>query len=490
MTKLVYSSETSGRGATIELDSQETCLVSVAQSWVFVKSCRGKYRRILLGLLGTTLFNQIGAPQIARTAAALNSLFPEKRIPINFRNPVLGAFANAIWHCSTAAEVTVTLNEAIARAEGQAMSDAEIVSDYATFITEATTRVDCFYDVNVLPHPKDAIIAAIGREIIREPLEARVEWLRSSTVFLWNFLDGIGPDPLPLKGGLVKSDLSQLSQGVTPSDGSELRRIITSREYKGDVERSERFTAIAVRENKQIEERIATAIHIRSKQLAGLSQAEKSMLDAHEGKFNEFLKSNRAADFIGGGNRRSADPGDPEAQLKIGNMYVGGHGVPEDYAEAARWYAKAALGGNVKAQSQLGLMYTIGLGVTQDYAEAVKWCRKAAERGDARAQGQLGDMYVKGQGVQRDYEEAARWSRSAAEQGNAEAQVSLGLMYVRGQGVPEDYVQAYKWFSLAYASGHKLSVEGRDLVAEKMTAAQIAEARMLAQEWTLKSTPR
>jgi hypothetical protein len=149
------------------------------------------------------------------------------------------------------------------------MSDAEIVSDYATFITKATTRVDCFYDVNVLPHPKDAIIAAIGREIIREPLEARVEWLRTSRAFLWNFLDSIGPDPLPLKGGLVQGDLSQLPQGVTPSDGSELRRIITSREYKEDVERSERFTAIAVRENKQIEERIATAIHIRSKQLAG-----------------------------------------------------------------------------------------------------------------------------------------------------------------------------------------------------------------------------
>ena len=38
MPKLVYSSEKLGCGATIELDSGDTCMISVAQSGVLVRS--------------------------------------------------------------------------------------------------------------------------------------------------------------------------------------------------------------------------------------------------------------------------------------------------------------------------------------------------------------------------------------------------------------------------------------------------------------------
>jgi TPR repeat protein len=48
-------------------------------------------------------------------------------------------------------------------------------------------------------------------------------------------------------------------------------------------------------------------------------------------------------------------------------------------------------------------MYFNGKGVAQDYAEAVKWFRKAAEQGDAFAQARLGAMYILGQGVPQDY---------------------------------------------------------------------------------------
>lgn len=263
MTKLIYSSETSGCGATIELDSQETCLVSVAQSWVFVKSCRGKYRRILLGLFGSVLYNEKDAFKIVMTAGALDSIFPEKRIPITFRNSVLGAFANAIWQCSTAAEVTLTLNEAIARAEKQVKSDAKIVSDYSAFMAKTATKVDCFYDVNVLPHPKEAIIAAIEREIVRSPLEEHVEWLRTGVVFLWNFQEGVGTAPLPSTG----VDVAQLPRGAAPADlrelDSELERSFANPNLERDVERAKRFRAIAEIETKQIEERIAAAVRMR-----------------------------------------------------------------------------------------------------------------------------------------------------------------------------------------------------------------------------------
>ena len=46
--------------------------------------------------------------------------------------------------------------------------------------------------------------------------------------------------------------------------------------------------------------------------------------------------------------------------------------------------------GDATAQYDLGLMYAKGQGVPQDYAEAVKWFRKAADQGDASAQYNLG----------------------------------------------------------------------------------------------------
>jgi TPR repeat protein len=44
--------------------------------------------------------------------------------------------------------------------------------------------------------------------------------------------------------------------------------------------------------------------------------------------------------------------------------------------------------------------------LTQDYAEAVKWFHRAAEQGDPDAAFNLGCMYWNGQGVPQDYVQA------------------------------------------------------------------------------------
>ncbi len=79
---------------------------------------------------------------------------------------------------------------------------------------------------------------------------------------------------------------------------------------------------------------------------------------------------------------------------------------------------------------------------------------------------------------------AASRRRLAAEQGDAGAQYALGVMYANGRGVPQDHVRAHMWANLAAAQGqdedHR---ETRELIAEMMTPAQIAEAQKLAREW-------
>ncbi len=154
-----------------------------------------------------------------------------------------------------------------------------------------------------------------------------------------------------------------------------------------------------------------------------------------------------------------------------------------DYATALRIFRQLADQGDADAQNNLGVMYDKGQGVTQDYAVAAGWYRKAADQGSALAQTNLGLMYSKGQSVAQDYAATVRWYRKAADQGYAYAQYNLGFMYEKGHGVTQDNVQAHMWYSLAAARGNKIARNKRDLLAKKMTPAQIAEAQRLAREW-------
>jgi hypothetical protein len=61
-------------------------------------------------------------------------------------------------------------------------------------------------------------------------------------------------------------------------------------------------------------------------------------------------------------------------------MYERGQGVPQDYAEAAKWYRKAAEQGEPSAQNNLGFMYGKGRGVPPDYVQAHMWYNLAVSR--------------------------------------------------------------------------------------------------------------
>jgi hypothetical protein len=52
----------------------------------------------------------------AQTTLALRMMYPEQSSELQFKNPALAAFANAIRNCASAAEVCIVLNEAAAKA--------------------------------------------------------------------------------------------------------------------------------------------------------------------------------------------------------------------------------------------------------------------------------------------------------------------------------------------------------------------------------------
>ena len=79
--------------------------------------------------------------------------------------------------------------------------------------------------------------------------------------------------------------------------------------------------------------------------------------------------------------KKKAAAGDANAQTSLGLSYAYGEGVPEDKAEAVKWYRLAAAQGEATAQMSLGNAYEYGEGVPEDYIQAYKWYNLAAASG-------------------------------------------------------------------------------------------------------------
>ncbi len=80
---------------------------------VFLYDNSGLIRGIISNFWGAQLYRQSDVYKNAQTAQALSMLYPDIAEPLrHFKNPVLAVFANAIWHCGSAAEVCTVLNEA------------------------------------------------------------------------------------------------------------------------------------------------------------------------------------------------------------------------------------------------------------------------------------------------------------------------------------------------------------------------------------------
>ena len=239
----------------------------------------------------------------------------------------------------------------------------------------------------------------------------------------------------------------------------------------------------------------------------------------------------------------AAEHGDADEQYLLGLAYETGSAGTTNYAEAVKWYLKAAQQGIPEAQNNLGWIYLNGYGgVSKNVDEGVKWLTKAAENGNMQASGRLAFHYLFGENknenkniqealrwfrfgagrgdvslqkslalflkdgnypfndVEKDPNEAAKWYLRAAKQGDGDAQVSIGAMFAEGSGVSQDFVESYKWFNIAAASSEKQAAEraktARDNIAQQMTPDQIAAAQQLARKFkphkesdSSKSTP-
>lgn len=187
--------------------------------------------------------------------------------------------------------------------------------------------------------------------------------------------------------------------------------------------------------------------------------------------FAKGLQAFEAGDFAAAVKewKPLAESGDSSAQNSMGNLYYNGQGVPQNHAEAFRWYRLSAQQGNVDGQGNLGWMFEYGLGVAQDFSRAAKWYKRAADQGDGWAQNSLGVLYYHGQGVQKDFGQAFHWYKLAAAQGQLYAHQNLGWMYEHGEFVDRNLLMAFMWYDHAATRGLTDAAEARDSIGTRLS---------------------
>jgi localization factor PodJL len=187
---------------------------------------------------------------------------------------------------------------------------------------------------------------------------------------------------------------------------------------------------------------------------------------------------------IGGSLRTAAAKGDPAAEYEIAQRYAEGRGLPQNLAEAADWFDRAAKQGLAPAQFRLGGFYEKGFGVKKDLDAARRLYSAAADAGNAKAMHNLAVLYAEGIDGKPDYQNAAKWFRKAADYGLADSQYNLGILYGRGIGMEPNLAEAYKWFTLAARDGDKESIAKRNDVGGRLDPQSLAAAKLAAQAWT------
>jgi localization factor PodJL len=157
-----------------------------------------------------------------------------------------------------------------------------------------------------------------------------------------------------------------------------------------------------------------------------------------------------------------------------------------DYAAAVRDVETGQAGGLAKlkvvaeagyapAQFYLAKLYETGVsGVVKNMAEARRWTARAAEGGDRSAMHNLALYYFRGEGGPQDLATAARWFRKAAEAGVVDSQYNLGLLYQSGSGVERDDAEAYRWFTAAANGGDAQARANAVELEAKLSPAQLA----------------
>ena len=218
----------------------------------------------------------------------------------------------------------------------------------------------------------------------------------------------------------------------------------------------------------------------------GVPQDERKAVEFYSNQYDDY----NYPDKYPNGFIQYLGPSDASIEPLL-HLWAQGRGFPTEQEKTKPGYREPEAiiqwsgGGLIKtpqAQYYAGEIYYQGKLVPKDIAKAADWFNKAAQQGSLEAINRIGEMWAAGMNGTPDPKEAASWYHKAAAKGLAEAQYHLGLSYSKGDGVPANPVEAWKWLQLAAEQKFPNAAEERDKVQATMTADQVKDARISADQ--------
>lgn len=156
---------------------------------------------------------------------------------------------------------------------------------------------------------------------------------------------------------------------------------------------------------------------------------------------------------------------------KIAEMYESGQALPENPAEAKRWWAMAAARGDEDAEVGVAFNTLRTHAAPQGLKQARQICSNAAAKHhDHRAEYCMGYIYEHGSGVAPNAKKARNWYALAASKGQSEAMRSLASMEMTGEGGKVDRVAAFLLYAQLLEMQDKDAMSHLTRLRRKITA--------------------
>ncbi len=164
--------------------------------------------------------------------------------------------------------------------------------------------------------------------------------------------------------------------------------------------------------------------------------------------------------------------------------------------KAAAAYRKSAEAGNANAALQLGNLLFRGRVPITRFGQPADWYRKGCDLGSLSACHNAGYSYESGtNGVARDVVEAANYYLKAAERAFLPSMANLGALYANGLLLAADDVEGYKWLLIARLAANQCAgmpmcqsvIEDRQghrgKLQSRLSAGEQRSAERMAMDW-------
>lgn len=178
-----------------------------------------------------------------------------------------------------------------------------------------------------------------------------------------------------------------------------------------------------------------------------------------------------------------ADKGSPEVQFALSIMLLQGIGVKKNTEKGLAYLKRSADAGNIQAQYlYAGTMINInGINNPEVNSEVARYFEKAAEGGQIDAITTVASFYEKGIVFPQDKTRSFYWQTIAAQKGNLESQQKMAEILDKTKGA--DKVEAYAWYKVAANNGDETANDSASRLYDSFSDEDKAKASERALEY-------